>query len=620
MSQQSEANAPTAAPPANTAASAVQVAAPTAADHPLQDNSIVDEGNQTNDTNIIAAALYINELEFFNALQDKGVEMSAEEKDKFLGNKKNKRGTIKRGDRFYKDIHDLANKLHKHYKDNFLKTLLPNMRKNDSEARHLLGRQLLEMRQTVGRADIHTVVTDTKQMDISRSHEFKDNAMLSFLSQTEWLKWIMSKWGKNEEKEKEMTNDDIVRAVGIMFMEDMREYIPYVLSDVDPSSKDPARSGNDPSRRLRLDSWNAKRNWTFRTLRDKFVDPDVVVEVNAEWKSDEARRRIDERLGFGEYDKLDYNPNNQERIKIPRTEKEVQTILGKGLIDYNKMMFFYKMNTGGGDGNPIVVAVWQDREPLDIVGYATRNNKEGVHLTIIHLWDKQYDFPLTIVKETGAPGGGVDDDDDDYIDLFTNDHHGNATDDDDGSSVATPTKVNSNKKTPKQSTTKKRSRSSSNKSSRGERDQLSAIARAQKQDRKEHLEQLSKVMKDVFQANGNNEGDKIDLQAKLQETIATTEAQLEKAEKDLKRLKRKRREAKEMAGNSPSNRAIKKRFDSVTAKATLAAKKVSAFQKTLENQLEQLQQLSGAGKKDGTDTDDGIDLSDVSDDSGSESD
>lgn len=609
MLQQNEANASTAA---GAPAENVQVAAPSASDSPLQDNSIVDGGNQTNDTNIIADALYINETEFFRALQDKGVEMSAAEKSRFLGNKKNKRGTIKRGDRFYKDTHALAKNLHKHYKDNFLETILPNIRKNDSEAVHLLGRQLLEMRQTVAKADFHNVVTDTKQMDIARSDEFKDNATLSFLSQTEWLKWIMSKWGKNEEKEKEPTEDDQLRVVGILFSEDLREFIPHALSDVDPSAKDPAQAGTDPSRRLRLDSWNSKRNWVFRTLRDKFVDPDVVVEVNQEWKSDEARRRIDERLGVGEYDQLNYNPNNQERIKLPWTEKEVQAILGKALLDYNNMMVFYKMNTGGGDGNPIVVAVWQDREPLDIVGYATRNNKEGVHLTIIHLWDKQYDFPLTIVKETGAPGGGVDDDDEDYNDLFTNDHHG--TDDDDVISVATPKKTT---KTSKQSTNKKRIRSNSNKTSRGETEQLSDLVQAQKRDRKEHLKELSKVMKDVFQANANNEGDKIDMQAKLQETIATTEVQLEKAQKELKSLKKKRREAKDMAGNSPSNQALKKRFDSLTAKANLAAKKVVTFEKTLEDQLEQLQRLSGGGKKDGVD-DDCIDLSDISDDSGSE--
>ena len=72
-----------------------------------------------------------------------------------------------------------------------------------------------------------------------------------------------------------------------------------------------------------------------------------------------------------------------------------------------------------------------------------------------------------------------------------------------------------------------------------------------------------------------------------------------------------------MAGNSPSNQALKKRFDSFSAKATLAAKKVATSQKTLEDQLEQLQRLSGGGKKDGVD-DNSIDLSDISYDSSSD--
>lgn len=577
--------------------------------------SIGNENSQANDTNIIPNELFIDNVVFFRALQDNGVEMNAKEKAQYLNNRKNKTKTVKRGDRFYSETYKLAKDLHTHYKT-FLTTLLPNIRKNDSDAIRMLGRQLLEMRQTSSQADIHSVVTDSDQMDISRSDEFKNKVVLSFLSQTEWLKWIISKWGKDDTKEKEATCDDIIRAVGIMFMEDMREFIPYVLSAVDPSAKDPTPTQRDPSKRLRLDGWNSKRNWTFRTLRDRFVDPDVVVPVSKDWNSDEARRRIDERLGDGVYDEFKFNPNNPDRIKIARTEKEVQTILGKGLLDYNKMMIKYKKNTGGGDGNPIVVAVWQDRDPLDIVGYATNNLKADVHLTLIHLWDKQYEFPLTIVKESGTPGGGVDDDDEDYVDFFDLSHGDDR--DDDGSRAATPTNGGSNK-TPKQSKATKKTRKKSGSKTSQEQHQLASLAEAQKQDRREHLEQLSEVMKDVFQSKSNDEGDKIDMVAKLQDSIATTEAALEKAEKKLKGLKKRRREAKEMAGNSPSNRAIKKKFDSITKKAKLTAKKVSAFQSSLEDQLEQLQRLSGTGKKE-DDADDDIDLSDISDDSDSGSD
>ncbi len=600
MSQQTQTNALTTNPHphAATTANAAEVAADE--NPPSQVSNVFGEGNQSSGTNNIDATLYIDNTQFFRSLQDEGTAMTSKERNMYLNNKKKKKKNIKHGDRFYKEIYDLAFQLHTHYKG--MRTLLPNMRKNDSECIHGMGKQLVGMRQTVSRGDIHSVVTDANQMDLSRSDEFKNNSQLSFLSQTEWLKWVLLRWGGDDTKTEELCVDDILRAIGILFMEDMREFIPYILSGVDPSAKDPTPTEDDPSKRLRLDSWNSKRKWTLKTVTDRFGDPDVDIPVTKEWNSSEARKRIDEKLGVGEYDKLKFNPNNPDRIKIHRNEKEVQTFLAKGLVAYNQMMKYYKMNTGGGDGHPVVVACWEDREPLDVVGYAA--NKEcDVHLTLIHLWDKQHDFPLTVVKESGAPGGGVDDNDEDYID-FVSQTHG----DEDSIPAATPTNSTA-KKTPKQRTTKK----SGTKKMGRQVQMMSSIQEQQSEERKEHLTQLSEVMKNIFQSSGDEQGDKIDMQAKLQENIVTTEAQLVKARKGLKQLKRKRRETKDMADNSPSNKMLKQKFEKLTKKATSAAKKVITYESVLENQLEQLGQLCGKGKKD--DADDDIDLSDSSDDS-----
>lgn len=114
-------------------------------------------------------------------------------------------------------------------------------------------------------------------------------------------------------------------------------------------------------------------------------------------------------------------------------------------------------------------------------------------------------------------------------------------------------------------------------------------------------------------------GDKIDMQAKLQQTIATTKAQLKEAEKELKTLKRKRRDTKEMVGCSPSNHQLKKKLKSLDKKAMSAAIEVSTFEKAFGSQLKQLRKLSG-GTGETDDAEDDIDLSEISDDSESDSD
>jgi hypothetical protein len=567
--------------------------------------------NQSNDRDI-DTALYIDNERFFRDLQDMGLEMTTAERNKYNGNKKKKkRGSIRYGTSFYSTIFELSKDLHKHYQDN--NTLLPNIRKNNSEAVHMLGKQLLEMRQTKSRSDIHTVVTDANQMEMSRNDEFKEKQTLSFLSQTEWLKWVISKWGHSDEEEKKGTPDDFLRAIGILFHEDMREFIPYALT-----LKDPKSHSSDPSARMSLDSWNGKRNLLKRLLKEKFIDPEVKVLMHEMWDSDEAREKIDERVGTGAYDKLMFNPNNPDRINIAWSETEVWTHLSTGLISYNKVMSNYKMNTGGGDGNPLSVQVWEEREPLSIVGYTT-NREIDMHNTPVHLWDKEYGFPLTVVREAGAPDGtGVDDDDDDYFDFTTqydDEERG------DTGSTASPNNRNSNA-TPNNRNSNRKQKLHGFKASRDNLQMLSVMktqSAIATKEREKHFSDIKELAREVFKSTGDEQGDKIDMQAKLQQTIATTKAQLKEAEKELKTLKRKRRDTKEMVGCSPSNHQLKKKLKSLDKKAMSAAIEVSTFEKAFGSQLKQLRKLSG-GTGETDDAEDDIDLSEISDDSESDSD
>ena len=552
---------------------------------PVNNSSSNDPVSNTSNDPVDFTPVYIDDKRFFEGLQDDGKQLTLEE----INTGAKRRGCIMHGQSYYKQMYDFSKELYNHYKTQ--ETILPKLRKNDSKATHMIGQKLIEMRQTTTRADIHKVVTDGTQLEFSKSNEYASKSSLSFLSQKTWVEWVISKWATTASDEKKTTPDDMVRAVGIMFMEDMREYIPYLLTVNDPCSN----SNNGRGRRQSLDGWTSKRNLAIRNLHTRFIDLDCVVVLNDAWNSDEARKRIDERLGNGAYDNLNINPNNPQRIKVAFTDKEVLHHFSLAILAYNNMMKSYKMETGGGSGDPLLVVAWQEREPLDVVGYTTNKEADEVYLTPIHLWDKAYDFPLTVVKESGVSDGmGIDDDDIDY-----GNHQGE--EDWDVSTVATGA---TNLATPGTTKTKRKDTL-----------QLQSILRQQskiqKAEREDFVSKMVAAIKDGLKDGEGEEDSKVDKQAKLQEAIAMSKDQLEKSKADLRILKRKRMKEKELSCDSPSNERLKKRFLKADGEAKLAAKEVKTFQLTLESQVEQLRKLSSKGN--GDDKDDDIDLSDVSD-------
>ena len=301
------------------------------------------------------------------------------------------------------------------------------------------------------------------------------------------------------------------------------------------------------------------------------------------------------RLGDGFYDSLNINPNNPERIKIAFTEKEVLNHFSEAVRAYNHMMTSYQKNTGGGNGDPPLVVAWEEREPLDIVGYAT-NKAEDVYLTNIHLWDKAYEFPLTVVKGKGVPDGvGIDDDDIDY---------GNSQSDEwdlstvatSGSNIATPGTAKSTRNTGLQSILRQQSRT-------------------QQAEREKMVTKMVDAIKDGLKEGGGGEESTVDKQTKLQGAIKMTKEQLKESEGEFTKLKKKRKEIKEMVHDSPSNEKLKKKLRATEAAAMRAGTEVQTFQATLDSQVDQLNKLSAA--ENGNEAD-AIDLSDVESEIGSE--
>ena len=62
------------------------------------------------------------------------------------------------------------------------------------------------------------------------------------------------------------------------------------------------------------------------------------------------------------------------------------------------MMSSYTTGTGGGDGNPVVSSVWQDRDALQSITYNKNKSLGKIYLSVVHIYDKSKGWPLTVVK------------------------------------------------------------------------------------------------------------------------------------------------------------------------------------------------------------------------------
>ncbi|KAL7544550.1 hypothetical protein ACHAWF_007927 [Thalassiosira exigua] len=342
---------------------------------------------------------YIDAETFFELLQDPGVEPPDKERANFLSNPKlSKHRHIRFGPLLYPKIWRLSSTIFKSVLMEKREFLVPKMSKNGTNVVRMIGTMTLKRRFCKGRGDLHSAVTDTDQMELATGNpKFCEEENLYFLSQRELLSWILDEWGSKKEDEMVATADDRIRSIGIMFMEDMREYIRYVLQVKDPHGW------------MDLDQWSAKRNSALTLHHQRFIDREVVVNMPSLFQSDEAREKIDAHMGVGTYDSLNFNPNKLARIDIAWTLKDTNAILETSLSNYAAMMVKYTWGTGGGDGHPVVTPVWDERPALQAVTYIGKKARGTLYLAVFHIWDKEYNFPLTIVKGRVPPGAAIDD-------------------------------------------------------------------------------------------------------------------------------------------------------------------------------------------------------------------
>lgn len=116
--------------------------------------------------------------------------------------------------------------------------------------------------------DLDSETDDTNsQLKYLRLSKYAELEHVYFLNQMDLLQCCLETWGRSIDDLMKTIKDDRLRTIGIIFMEDICEYICYFLSAKDPKT---AHSGD----RSHIDSWNGKRKLAANLLFDRFIDSD----------------------------------------------------------------------------------------------------------------------------------------------------------------------------------------------------------------------------------------------------------------------------------------------------------------------------------------------------------
>ena len=256
------------------------------------------------------------------------------------------------------------------------------MLKNRSDAIHKIGMYIANNRYSKAKGDMHSAGQGYNYNQFVSNVEYVNRTTFYLLDQQMVLKHFLDTWGSETLLEQMKPKDsDRLRAIGLLFQEEMREYIPYVLS------------GKDRTKRQTLDEWTGKRNKCYTLLYQRFIDPDFIVTLPTKWTQQKTKDNINRKfISTGKtwnYFNDEFNPNDLSRILLKRSEVSIKQILGSTISAYNTVMCDYTKNTGGGSGDDADIVTWQEREETDILNY-DRKVKNSVYLTVVHMYDKSF--------------------------------------------------------------------------------------------------------------------------------------------------------------------------------------------------------------------------------------
>jgi len=309
---------------------------------------------------MIDSSKHVKQEEWFQLLQDDGIPLPTKELAQWkIKPTKRKSSHITFSGRHYKQLYVLAAKVYDVYYARKI-DLFVNMLKNKSDCIHHIGKQIVKMRYSRSKGYIHALVVGEEFKKIVSLPEINKQAMFHFVPQGQILKVFLEKWtGSTTEELMKPTDSDKLRVTGIMFLEGMREFIPYLLKN------------GDKSKRLTLDEWNGKKRRAYVMFTQQFYDPDVKVSLPSKWFDEITKTKINEKVGENAWEKLteQFDPNKADRISLLRSGEHMKIIVGNVIREYNTVMEDYTKNTGGGDGDEALYVVWQERKDAAIVNY-----------------------------------------------------------------------------------------------------------------------------------------------------------------------------------------------------------------------------------------------------------
>ena len=330
--------------------------------HATRETNIHGSKQTAQERLVLDRKFYVGEEMWWNAVQEDGQLIESSTKTT---------RTLSRDGHSYPKIYDLVREMYNIYKKDLevFELLLSN--KTDTCRR--IGLELLKRRLSIIRADMHSIA-DATLLPFMQSAP-REQTQFFILNQKDMLTWAMSKWSKlSQEKMQKTTDNDRLRVFGILFSEQLREYLPLVTGIC-----------NHNKNRGELDEKNSLLRSVIKTAHSKFHDKEVVVEHPTSWLSQETKEKIELDIH------PELNPNDKQRIDVSRTSANIQSIIKTTTQQYNKVMKNYTKGTGGGPGHPANFANWQERDPLYFGDYDS--NSKSCYLTYIHMLNQQYDHP-----------------------------------------------------------------------------------------------------------------------------------------------------------------------------------------------------------------------------------
>jgi hypothetical protein len=314
---------------------------------------------------------YVDQEVFFTAVQDIGTAVPG----CHVGKKaKQKQGHFLWSNTHYQGIYNISNLMYLLYQSR--PEVFAKLPQNKTIQVRRIATWIIESRQRKARADIHSVTSPSILPSIQRSDPGKTHFYI--LEQAEVLRKGLTCWcGETLEEKQRPTDNDRLRIMGILFSEDFREDIPVLLQ-------------KSFDRRLELDSAKQKKNEIFQRVMNAFADEEFVVTHPTKWELDSTKDRIGHDIWTM------YDPNDMERIQVPRLRKHMEVMFGTTLIAYNAIMEIYTKGTGGGDGHDASYVNWREREDYTFADYDSRSMSQ--YLSWVFMYDKQHGFLLVVSK------------------------------------------------------------------------------------------------------------------------------------------------------------------------------------------------------------------------------